>query len=107
MVFPPNLRLKNSGRLFPPAAYWQIRTLPNIPYDVDKLKAYLVGSTGTITLIRNFAKVTMKNSAANFELISFKVFNTPNKGYIAPYISSGSNSGFVSNYDALEYYNDK
>ena len=84
-------------------AYWQIRTLPNIPYDVNELKANLVGSTGTITLIRNFAKVTMKNSATNFELISFKVFNTPNKGYIAPYISSGSKSGFVSNYDALEY----
>ena len=84
-------------------AYWQIRTLNNIPYDVPTLKSALEGSTGSITLIRNFAKVTMNNSTSNFELISFKVFNTPNKGYIAPYISSGSKSGFVSNYDALEY----
>lgn len=85
-------------------AYWQIRTLNNIPYDVPTLKSALEGSTGSITLIRNFAKVTMSvKSGVKFQLESFKVFKTPSKGYIAPYISSGSDNGFVFGYDGLEY----
>ena len=100
-------------------AYWQIRTLNNIPYDVPTLKSALEGSTGSITLIRNFAKVTMSVSSTvtNFEMTSFKVFNTPNKGYLAPYVpnyvptgdpakseyESHFTSNFISDYDGLEY----
>lgn len=90
-------------------AYWQIRTVSCIPYNVTGSTVWanflseLKGPTGSITLIRNFAKVTVTNSAPNFTLASFKVFNTPNEGYIAPYISSGSSAGFVPGYDSKPY----
>lgn len=90
-------------------AYWQIRTVTKIPYtlvtdDWNTFLSELKGSTGMITLVRNFAKVTMTvRSGVKFELNSFKVFKTPSKGYVAPYISSGSNNGFVVEYDLKEY----
>lgn len=90
-------------------AYWQIRTVSKIPYtlvtaDWNAFLTELKGSTGTITLVRNFAKVTMSvKSGVNFQLESFKVFKTPSKGYVAPYISSGSSNGFISGYDLKEY----
>lgn len=91
-------------------AYWQIRTVSCIPYNVTGSATWanflseLKGTTGTITLVRNFAKVTMSvKSGVKFQLEKFKVFKTPNKGYVAPYISSGSDNGFVAGYDALNY----
>lgn len=91
-------------------AYWQIRTVSCIPYNVTGSTVWtnflseLKGPEGSITLIRNFAKITVTNSAPNFTLASFKVFNTPKEGYIAPYISSGSSTGFVSSYDFKSFY---
>ena len=91
-------------------ACWQIRTVSCIPYNVTGSAAWanflteLKGSTGSVTLVRNFAKVTMSvKPGVKFQLEKFKVFKTPNKGYVAPYISSGSDNGFVAGYDALNY----
>ena len=86
-------------------AYWQIRTVSCIPYNAvaDKWAAF-VSELGSITLIRNFAKATMSvKDGVKFQLASFKVFNTPDKGYVAPYISSGESNGFIYGYDLLDY----
>ena len=90
-------------------AYWQMRTVSCIPYNVpgtaiwNTFLSELKGATGSITMIRNFAKTTVTNSALNFNLASFKVFNTPKEGYIAPYRSSGGSTGFVIGYDSKSY----
>ena len=68
-------------------AYWTMFSLPNGTsvkdadgYDVvtDEAKA----AFSNLKLIRNFAKVTVTNSASNFVLEGYKVFNTPDKGRI-------------------------
>lgn len=68
-------------------AYWTMFSLPNGTsvkdengYDVvtDEAKA----AFSKIKLIRNFAKVTVTNTASNFVLEGYKVFNTPDKGRI-------------------------
>ena len=68
-------------------AYWTMFSLPHGTsvkdengYDVvtDEAKA----AFSNLKLIRNFAKVTVTNSASNFVLEGYKVFNTPDKGRI-------------------------
>ncbi len=89
-------------------AYWQIRTVSSIPYNETGSASWarFKDELGTITLIRNFAKVTMSvKSGVKFQLESFKMFRTPDKGYVAAYIPTDS-EGFVSGYDALEYSGD-
>ena len=72
-------------------AYWTMFSLPHGTsvkdedgYDVvtDEAKA----AFSKIKLIRNFAKVTVTNTASNFVLEGYKVFNTPNKGRIVTWM---------------------
>ena len=87
-------------------AYWQIRTVSCIPYNQEGSASWnaFLSELGDITLIRNFAKVTMTvKTGVKFQLAKFKVFKTPDKGYVAPYISSGADNGFVQGYESLEY----
>jgi len=69
-------------------AYWTMFSLPNGTSIKDPATGYDIPSPAAenafrnLKLIRNFAKVTVTNSASNFELEGYKVFNTPAKGRI-------------------------
>ena len=69
-------------------AYWTMFSLPNGTAVKDPATGYDIPSPAAenafrnLKLIRNFAKVTVTNSASNFELEGYKVFNTPAKGRI-------------------------
>lgn len=85
-------------------AYWQRVKLAKI----SDVPATLKSDIGTVTMIRNFAKITMSKDATavpdtKFRFVSYKVFNTPTRGHIAPYIVSGTNAGYVDNYHNLTY----
>lgn len=85
-------------------AYWQRVKLDK----VSDVPAILKSDLGTVTMIRNFVKITLTKDDTNvpdtkFTLESYKVFNTPDRGHIAPYIVSGTSSGYVDGYDALDY----
>ena len=74
-------------------AYWTMFPLPNgtseknsSGYDVPSGEA--IEAFSNLKLIRNFAKVTVTESANNFELLGYKVFNTPNKGRVVTWLES-------------------
>ena len=57
--------------------------------------------TGGIALIRNWAKIILKNGAeSNFTPISFAVYNVPVHGTILPY---GGKTGFIDHYQDLSF----
>lgn len=87
-------------------AYWQRVKLDRIS-DVPEI---LKSDIGTVTMIRNFAKITLNKDNTQvpdtkFEFAdkAYKVFNTPSRGHIAPYIVSGTNAGYVDGYETLDY----
>lgn len=85
-------------------AYWQRVKLAKI----SDVPAMLKTDIGTVTMIRNFAKITMSKDNTTvpdtkFTFESFKVFNTPDRGHVAPYIVSGTDAGFVDGYQNLSY----
>lgn len=53
-----------------------------------------------VHLIRNFAWIQLTESATNFEIDSYCVVNTYNKGSVAPY---NSNSGWIDGYNTMSY----
>ena len=73
-------------------AYWQRMEFEGISEDTPISK---------IPLVRNFAKVTVNVTAANFELINFAVVNKPTSGTVAAYNSSKGE--FASYIDASTY----
>ena len=81
-VMPTLFTNKGSG------AYWTMFELPNGTAVVDPQTSVESASQdamdafSNLKLIRNFAKVTVTESAANFELEGYEVFNTPDKGRI-------------------------
>lgn len=69
--------------------YWQRKSLPGgINDNVD----YVAANFTQIPLVRNFAKITVTNSANNFTLSGFYVLNVPKSGTVAPL----SNGAFVN-----------
>ena len=88
-------------------AYWQRIELPGIyskpasddPDYTAKLAKYnaVRNALDKPKLIRNFAKITVINSCADFTLTGFWLTNVPDRGSFAPY---NRNTGtFVDNYD--------
>lgn len=78
-------------------AYWQRKILmTGIPDDVDAAKEAI----GTVSLVRNFAKVVVTCSDEDFTLESIKVYNTPDKSYLAPRTAAGQ---FIMNYNSTTY----
>ena len=69
-------------------AYWTMFELQNGTAVVDPQTSVespsptAIAAFSNLKLIRNFAKVTVTESANNFELDGYEVFNTPNKGRI-------------------------
>lgn len=68
-------------------AYWTAFSLPKgtseknaSGYDVPSGEA--VEAFSNLKLIRNFAEINVIDNASNFELVGFKVFNTPDKGRV-------------------------
>ena len=69
--------------------YWQRKSLPGgINDNVD----YVATNFTQIPLVRNFAKITVTNSANNFKLSGFYVLNVPKTGTVAPL----TNGAFVN-----------
>ena len=67
-------------------AYWQKVDLPEgIKVDDDGLDIEVQEKLSGIRLIRNFSWIALKNEAQNFELESFCVINTRDKGSVAAY----------------------
>lgn len=68
-------------------AYWTMFSLPH-GTSVKGTKGYdepseeAKAAFSKLKLIRNFAEVTVTENLSNFELLGYKVFNTPNKGRI-------------------------
>ena len=56
----------------------------------------LAASVSSITLIRNFASITLTESADNFEIVSYTLCNMPRSGAIAMY--STNHGDWVSDY---------
>ncbi len=51
----------------------------------------------TVELLRNQAKISVENIAANFEYSGFTIHNTPNKGTVAPYsVANGFMEGTIT-----------
>lgn len=69
--------------------YWQRRVLQG---GINDDPTYISNNFTRIPLVRNFAKITVKESADNFTLSGFYVLNRPNTGTVAPY----SNGAFVN-----------
>lgn len=69
--------------------YWQRRVLQG---GINDDPTYISNNFTRIPLVRNFAKITIKESADNFTLSGFYVLNRPNTGTVAPY----SNGAFVN-----------
>ena len=76
------------------AAYWHRLTVEEIVGD-DESTTNVDESTKfkCVPLVRNFAKIIVKNNASGFTLNSFTVVNAPSKGTVAPY-----NNGEFINY---------
>ena len=75
-------------------AYWQRMEFEGINENTNMNK---------ISLVRNFAKISVAVTATNFELISFAVVNVPTSGTVAAYNAS---VGAFANYtDASTYAN--
>lgn len=68
--------------------YWQRRVLQG---GINDDPTYISTNFTKIPLVRNFAKITVKESADNFTLSGFYVLNRPKTGTVAPY----SNGTFV------------
>lgn len=68
--------------------YWQRRVLQG---GINDDPTYISNNFTRIPLVRNFAKITVKESADNFTLSGFYVLNRPKTGTVAPY----SNGAFV------------
>lgn len=67
-------------------AYWQKVYLPEgIKVDDDGLDSEVQNKLSGIRLIRNFSWIKLNNQAQNFELESFCVINTRDKGSVAAY----------------------
>ena len=68
-------------------AYWTMFELPNGTSEKDSAGHDVVtddakAAFSNLKLIRNFAKVEVTNTASNFEMEGYKVFNTPAQGRI-------------------------
>ncbi|MDE7351284.1 MAG: hypothetical protein K2N25_09465 [Muribaculaceae bacterium] len=76
-----------------PEAYWGYVEFPNGFSKVDAdnnvvLRDDVKTKLANIPVIRNFAKITVTNSTANFELLGFDVVSCPTSGTIAPWNTS-------------------
>lgn len=69
--------------------YWQRRVLQG---GINDDPTYISNNFTRIPLVRNFAKITVEESADNFTLSGFYVLNRPKTGTVAPY----SNGAFVN-----------
>lgn len=68
-------------------AYWQRKNYGVIADGTE---------LGTIPLIRNHAKITLKNESTNFILKSFTIVNIVTEGYVSPYnMNNGSFAQFI------------
>ena len=82
----------------PNGAYWTMFELPTGTAVVDPQTSLESASPDAeaafrnLKLIRNFAKVTVTESADNFELVGYEVFNTPDKGRIVTWMESYNSS---------------
>lgn len=85
-------------------AYWQCLELP------DGTALYGTDADGNVTvsphpatmarmvkvpLIRNFAKITVENKAANFTLQEYTLINVWDRGTVAPYNQTGGTGSFM------------
>ena len=89
-------------------AYWQRVVLPNIKIvetdgnpeqtpDGEYIPTPdLVAALSNITLIRNFASISVTENADNFELVSYTLCNMPRSGSVAMY--SNNHSDWVPGY---------
>ena len=66
--------------------YWQRMELENIPENTTSLP--------TVTLVRNFAELTLDEQVDNFEVIGYTIMGETSAGTVAPYNAVGEN--FVS-----------
>ena len=85
----------------PQGAYWQYFELPDGTAVLDDngnwtASEYATSKLQSIVLLRNFARVTVKNSATNFTLTGFHVFRTENEGSITMPTSDQGGSNFVN-----------
>lgn len=69
-------------------AYWQ-------RVEVDKIDDSLTTATGTVKLLRNFAKISVKmgtelQSQGNFQILGYAVVNFRDAGTVAPYVGGNS-----------------
>ncbi len=79
-------------------AYWQRIVLYDGIKDAASLKAAL---DGKVELIRDFAKITVSSNDPKFVVKAIKVYNTPDRSYLAPY---NANTGeFITDYWSLPY----
>ena len=77
-----------------PDAYWQMVKVNRL---LEQEKNTLCDNGGllySIPLIRNFAKITVVENLANFELIGFELINIPTRGTVAPYNPSSGLGSF-------------
>ena len=90
-------------------AYWQRVVLPNgiTVKEIDGVREqkpngdYIptdatVASVSDITLVRNFASITLTENADNFEIVSYTLCNMPSSGAVAMY--STNHEDWVPNY---------
>ncbi|MBO5457135.1 MAG: hypothetical protein J6A20_11560 [Muribaculaceae bacterium] len=81
-------------------AYWgrvELDKIDNTEATTDKLK--------NIPMLRNFAKITVVNNAANFQITGYEVINQVSAGTIAPYdASAGSFPAFVNESGTVGYH---
>lgn len=79
-------------------AYWTMFSLPNGTATVnpqtgaESASAEAIAAFSNLKLIRNFAKVTVTESANNFEMLGYEVFNTPDKGRIVTWMDGYNSS---------------
>lgn len=86
---------KVDGNVVYPDAYWQMVKVNRL-LEQEK-NTTLCGQGGllySIPLIRNFAKITVVENLANFELIGFELINIPTRGTVAPYNPSSGLGSF-------------
>lgn len=84
-------------------AYWQRKVLRSgISSNPEAVKTAL----GQIELVRNYAKVTVttqfyESTAPSFVLEGIKVYYSPNKAYVAPYVNNAGS--FIMDYNSIDY----
>lgn len=80
-------------------SYWG-RVVLNAIKDDEATRTALTA----IPMLRNFAKVTISNTAENFQITGYTVVNQPTRGTVAPYdATTGTFPSFVSGTEPLGY----